>query len=363
LRALFVETLQLRSFRNFSSANLSFGPGFNVVSGDNGQGKTNLVEAVYAIATSRSFRGSKPGDLVQHGSDVASVRAVISEAGEKREQTLGLHEGCRHVHIDRKKPATLSAYAVRSPAVVFHPGEIALSLGGGSERRRLLDRLTLYVSPASAEDLSRYTRALRERQKALCARGPGARDAPEWEELMVRHGLAVRAARAEASLRLSEGARRAFERIAARGVVLDVRYAPACPGEPQAFRDALAGARLADSRRRSAGVGPHRDDLDLRIDGHAVRGFASQGQHRTLVLALKSAEVDVVAHATGVRPLLLLDDVSSELDRTRTAALFAFLEAHDGQVFLTTTRPELLEMLGLMGASRRDFSVRAGVVA
>jgi DNA replication and repair protein RecF len=317
---------------------------------------------VYALSTSRSFRVTKPGELVQHGSEIASLRAVIVEEGDRREQTLGLREGGRLAKIDGKKPQALSAYAVRTPAVVFHPGEISLSMGGGTERRRLLDRISLYVSPGAASELERYTRALRERQKALESRGPLARDAPEWEELMVRHGLAVRDARAESSSRLADGVRNAFGRIAAPETVLEVSYAPGAPGEPGAFRDALAKSRAADARRGSASVGPHRDDLALRLDGQAVRGFASQGQHRTLVLALKSAELDVIARSTGVRPLLLLDDVSSELDRSRTAALFDHLQSHEGQVFLTTTRPELIEISGRAGALRRDFSVRSGVI-
>jgi DNA replication and repair protein RecF len=362
VRALRVETLSVRCFRNISAADIVFGAGFNVVSGDNGQGKTNLVEAVYALATSKSFRVTKPGELVQHGQDVASLRAEIEEDGDRREQTVGFREGGRLAKIDGKRPQALTAYAVRTPAVVFHPGEISLSMGGGSERRKLLDRISLYVSPAASSELERYTRALRERQKALEMRGPGARDAPEWEELMVRHGVVVREARAEASRRLAEGARNAFQRIAAPETVLDVSYAPGSPKEPEAFRDALAKSRVADAHRGSASVGPHRDDLALRLDGQAVRGFASQGQHRTMVLSLKSAEVDVVAQATGLRPLLLLDDVSSELDRSRTAALFEHLQGHEGQVFLTTTRPELIEISGPAGDSRRDFSVRAGVV-
>ncbi len=299
---------------------------------------------------------------MQHGHDVASVRAIIREAGEPREQTLGLKVGGRLAKIDGKKPLTLIAYAVKTPAVVFHPGEIALSMGGGSERRRLLDRIALYVAPGSASELEMYSRALRERQKALEARGPGARDAPEWEELMVRHGLVVRETRAEASRRLAEGARNAFERIGAPGSLLEVAYAPGSPDEAEAFRDALAKSRVQDARRGSASVGPHRDDLALSLDGRPVRGFASQGQHRAIVLALKSAEVDVVAQATGVRPLLVLDDVSSELDRFRTAALFDHLRAHEGQVFLTTTRPDILEISGPAGDFRRHFSVCAGVV-
>ena len=127
------------------------------------------------------------------------------------------------------------------------------------------------------------------------------------------------------------------------------------------FLAALANRRASDMRRGSAGVGPHRDDLSLVIDGHPVRGVASQGQHRAVTLALKSAEIEVVGQARGVRPILLLDDVSSELDRARTAALFSFLREQRGQVFLTTTRPELIDT-GDDGTARQDFVVKNGVV-
>jgi DNA replication and repair protein RecF len=362
VRELFVETLSIRGFRNLGRVDLEFGPGFVVISGDNGQGKTNLLEAVYCLTTSKSFRATKPGELVRHGDAVASLRATIALGGERREQSLGLADGGRHAKIDGKRPATLSAYAVSTPAVVFHPGEVALSMGGGSERRKLLDRTSLYLSPTSAGALERYTRALRERQKALEQRGPSASDALSWEELMVRHGQEVQRARAESANRLAEGARAAWTRIAAPRTTLDVAYVPGSPEDSLAFQDALRASRARDARRGTASVGPHRDDLALTLDGRPVRGVASQGQHRTVVLSLKAAEVEVVSAARGVRPLLLLDDVSSELDRERTSALFAYLEHLEGQVFLSTTRPELIEIAGSMGAPRRDFVVRDGVV-
>jgi DNA replication and repair protein RecF len=360
MRSLAIEAIAVRGLRNLEAVDLTPGPRFNVIAGENGQGKTNLLEAVYALATSKSFRAARPGDLVAHGGALASVRAIVREEDGTREQSLGVKPGARMVRIDGKRPQTLAAYAVQTPIVVFHPGEVALSMGGGGERRRLLDRIALYVSPGSMDELERYTRAVRERQRALDVRGVAATDLDHWEELVVRHGTAVMDVRAESAARLAAAATAAFARIAAPGLVLRVAYAPGAPRAADGYRAALRAARPADARRGGASVGPHRDDLALAIGEHPVRGVASQGQHRAVVLALKSAEVEVVGESRGVRPILLLDDVSSELDRARTAALFAFLRDHHGQVFLTTTRRELIDIED--DSDRRDFEVVAGRV-
>lgn len=361
MRPLHVASLQVRSFRNLAAVDLEPGERFNVVSGDNGQGKTNLLEALYVGATSKSFRTSKLGELVGFGAALASVRATLADDGETRVQSVGLKPGARLVRIDGKRPPSLAAYAVRTPIVVFHPGEMSLSMGSSGERRRLLDRTSLYMSPQSMADLDAYTRAMKARQRALETRGPHASDLVEWETLVVRHGLAVMAHRARAAELVAERALEAFARIAAPELELRAGYAPSAPADEARFIEALANGRASDMRRGSAGVGPHRDDLALSIDGHPVRGVASQGQHRAVTLALKSAEIEVVGQARGVRPILLLDDVSSELDRTRTAALFSFLREQRGQVFLTTTRPELIDT-GEDGTARRDFVVRNGVI-
>ena len=360
-RPLHVEHLQVRSFRNLAAVDLQPGERFNVVSGDNGQGKTNLLEALYVAATSKSFRTSKLGELVGFGAELASVRAALRDDGDPRIQSVGLKTGSRLVRIDDKRPPSLAAYAVRTPIVVFHPGEMTLSMGSSAERRRLLDRTSLYIVPQSMADLEAYTRALKERQRALDTRGTGATDLDDWETLVVRHGLGVMAHRARAAELVSAKAIEAFRRIAAPELTLASQYAPSAPVDEQDFREALRSRRVSDLRRGSAGVGPHRDDLALAIDGHPVRGVASQGQHRAVTLALKSAEIEVVGQARGVRPILLLDDVSSELDRARTAALFSFLREQRGQVFLTTTRPELIDT-GDDGSARRDFVVRSGSV-
>lgn len=362
MRPLRIEHAQIRSFRNLASVDIDLGERFNVVAGANGQGKTNLLEALYVLATSKSFRTSKMTEVVRF-EDLASgggtsIRAKVIEDGDARTQSVGIRAGARLVRIDEKRPPTLAAYAVRSPMVVFHPGEISLSMGASSERRRLLDRTALYVAPASMGELESYTKALRARQRTLDARGPHAKDLDDWETLCVRHGLAVMEYRERAASLLAEGAKSAFHRIAAPDLVLEVAYAAGAPRTETLYREELARRRAVDLRRGSAGAGPHRDDLALMISGHPVRGVASQGQHRAVTLSLKAAEIDVIGDARGVRPVLLLDDVSSELDRDRTAALFSFLREQEGQVVLTTTRPELIDTGA--DAPRADFVIDHG---
>ena len=361
MRPLRVDQLQIRGFRNLASVDVTFGERFNVIAGDNGQGKTNLLEAVYVLATSKSFRSSRMVDVIRFGETLASVRGRIVDDGEPRAQSVGIQAGSRLVRIDEKRPKTLAAYAVKTPMVVFHPGDLALSMGASSERRRLLDRTALYLAPASMAELDSYTKAMRARQRTLETRGVGARELGEWETLCVRHGLAVMDFRERAGLELSRWASAAFARIGAPGLRLEVSYAAGAPRSEGEYLAELERRRPADLRRGSAGAGPHRDELALALGERAVRGVASQGQHRAVTLALKAAEIEVIGLATGVRPILLLDDVSSELDRERTAALFSFLRDQEGQVLLTTTRPELIDTGS--SAARVDFTIRGGSLA
>jgi DNA replication and repair protein RecF len=267
------------------------------------------------------------------------------------------------VRIDGKRPPTLAAYATRTPAVVFHPGALSLSTGSGAERRRLLDRIALYAGAASGEAVQSYGHAQRARQRVLETRGDRSPDLDGWEQIMVQHGREVSEARERAATALGPEAEGAFARIGASGVDLRVRYERGSPGDDASFREELVRNRVRDRARRSPTVGPHRDDLALDLAGRAARGTASQGQHRAIVLALQLAEIEVVRRLRGMRPVLLLDDVSSELDRERTAALFASLSEERSQVWLTTTRPDLIEKGFIApGADRRDFRVSAGQI-
>jgi DNA replication and repair protein RecF len=361
-RSVAIESLSVRGFRNLSAVDVDLGPRLNVFAGSNAQGKTNLLEAMYVVATTKSFRTTKLAELVGLGGDLASVRAVVCDE-HRREQSVGVRAGARLVRMEGKRPSSLAAYAVRTPTVVFHTGVLAVSMGAGSERRRLLDRIALYHEPGSLADADAYAKALRARQRVLEERGDRAPDLVDWEALVVRHGLAMSVAREDAAARLAPVAQQAFAEIGPGDLVLQVAYVRAAPAEADAFRAALERNRVRDRARGAATIGPHRDDLALELGGLPMRGRASQGQHRAVVLALLLAEIEVVAALRDVRPVLLLDDVSSELDPARTGALFGALQKKEGQVFVTTTRPELIEAgAGWRVEDRRDFRVVEGRV-
>jgi DNA replication and repair protein RecF len=242
---------------------------------------------------------------------------------------------------------------------------MSISTGPPAERRTMLDRLTLYTHAQTANHRSRYARALKERQRLL--NDLPSLDGPQpeldaYERILAEHGSQMTLARREATVDLEVAFRDAFEKIAAPGLSLEACYEPGGSEDEAEILQTLRDNRAKDARRKRASFGPHQDDLSLRIDGHPARVVASQGQHRALTLALKAAEMRCITAARDVCPLLLLDDVSSELDADRTRALFDYLALTDSQIFLTTTRRDLIVSDELAAGERRDFHVVGGVI-
>ncbi|HHH31881.1 MAG TPA: DNA replication and repair protein RecF [Polyangiaceae bacterium] len=361
-------TLDITNLRNLERVRLEAAGGVNVITGNNGHGKTSVLESIYVLATSRSFRTPRLGEMVRHGERIGSVRGTFVEhlptGTVSREQSVGLTGGRRTVRLDGEPPSTLSHYATRSPVVVFDPQQMTLSTGPAVERRTLLDRVTLFTRPDVAGHRSRYAKALKERQRLLADRFPRIVESPEldaYEVILAEHGSAMTRARAAASERLGQALIRAFSRIASPELVLESAYEPGGSMDAEEAQRALRDGRAGDARRRRTGFGPHRDDITLTIGGHPARIVASQGQHRAITLAMKIAELDIIGRARGVLPILLLDDVSSELDADRTAALFAHLATTESQIFLTTTRRDLI-LTPRGGLERRDWLVTDGAV-
>jgi DNA replication and repair protein RecF len=369
--SLLLEHLAIREFRNLERVDIEPASRMNVITGNNGQGKTSLLEAIYFVATSRSFRTHRATELVRHGAAAASVRARFTErAGAlpplSREQTAAAQGKTCLVRIDGNRPQSLASFATRSPVVAFHPEELALSTGPAGLRRKLLDRVALFINPASAEHRARYTHAMKARQELLHRRGGAAHEesaeVDAFEELCARHGAMVTEARMQAADALSSELHVAFAQIAAPELHLGVQFEAGGSADADEARGELRRQRGRDAHRPSPGFGPHRDELALLFDERPARLVGSQGQHRALTLALKAAEAATVAAVRGVEPILLLDDVSSELDPDRTAALFRFLGLARGQIFLTTTRRDLIVTPGVDRNSRRDFRIDRGLI-
>jgi len=354
-------SLSIRKLRNLAHVDLALAPRLTVIGGANGQGKTSILEAMYLVATTRSFRTSRLREVVAHDSSAGSVKATVDDGLEEREQVVGLDGATRRVLLSGKRPPSLASYAVKSPVVVFHPGETTLSSGPASHRRTLLDRIALFVDPTSMDHQARFTSACRARQKTLQVRGTQASELEAFEKLIAHHGVALSQARREAARRLIQHVLPAFARITRQERDIDLRYEPGGPEDDAQLEEALRSHRERDLHRGSPSRGPHRDDLAIEIGGFGARTDASQGEHRAITLALKLAELACIAEARGVYPVLLLDDVSSELDPERTSSFFETLLETPGQIVLTTTRPELIRTPGL--DERADYSIHRGNIA
>jgi DNA replication and repair protein RecF len=360
--ALSVDTLRIQGFRNIADLTLNLAPRVNVIAGDNGQGKTSVLEALYFLATSRSFRSDKIRDTCQEGAQVTHVEGLFTEGPAKRRQHAVISGGRRSLLIDNKKFQRLASYAVRTPIVAFHPGDLELVSGAAEKRRTLLDRIALFIDPASGDARVRYAKAQKERQRVLELSGVGAVQLDVYEQLMAEHGSAVHLAREQAIFALRDALLPAFATMAPGDLALKLQFLPGGSPDAGIFQEELRRCREGDRRRKSARYGPQRDDLELTLDGRSARRHASQGQQRVLTLALKVAELECVKNARGAQPILLLDDVSSELDPTRTGAVYDFIRGSDSQVLVTTTRPDLFQTPGLNASERHDFKLRSGAL-
>lgn len=357
---LSVETLSIRGFRNVSELQLQFSPRINVISGDNGQGKTSVLEALYLLATTRSFRTETISEAYQAGASVTRVDADLVQGPTTRRQRFVAQEGRRAFFVGDKRISRYSTYALATPMVIFHPGDLQLVNGPAGGRRTLLDRLLFFFDPSGSDAKLRYSKAQRERQAVLDKRGLRATELDAFEVIMAAEGARLTAARAAASTRLEQALAPAFDQVSPTSLTLRVQYLEGGTTDAEAFRAELNKRRLQDQQRRTATFGPHRDDLELLIDQRSARRQASQGQQRLLALAIKIAELRCVEQARATHPILLLDDVSSELDPDRTGAVYELVRNTRSQVLVTTTRPELFDTSGLQATERLDFRLREG---
>jgi DNA replication and repair protein RecF len=355
-----LEKLRLHEFRNLRQFELSPGPRFNVLSGDNGQGKSNLLEAVEYLGSLGSFRGGKAEDLIHESAQQSELWALSGGDGPAHELRVSLSRaGRRDVRLDGKRPRSKVSYSRALPTVLFHPGELNLSAGGADGRRAFLDHLLARLDDTYGASLAAYTRALASRNRLLKADSPNRRGITSYDELLAASGAVIGQSRDALVSALAPRAANLFQEISGAGPELTIRYEPRVTPDVESLRAALRGALEKDLLRGFTADGPHADDLGFRLSENKARRYASQGQHRAIVLALKLAERQELEARTGQTPLLLLDDVSSELDSTKSRRFFALLSRLGGQVFLTTTQPNLI----LVESDRRDFEIRAGQLA
>jgi len=354
-----LEALTLSGYRNLLPLTFEPGPRFNVVFGDNGAGKSNLLEAVAYLASLRSFRGAAKEDIIGAGQDACLLQARVSAEPLARQFRIQIDRvKPRSVNVDGKRPTSLGAYYSTLQLVLFHPADVELALGGPSARRAFLDRMLEQLDVNYPRVLAEYEKALRSRNRLLKSERPDPRSITAYDAMLASHGARIGAARRGLVEQLSPLAEAHFAEITHHGLPLSLSYAARHEPEAAQLEKALRDSYAKDVARGFTGVGPHGDDLRIGVFESLAKHHASQGQHRAIVLSLKIAELLVLAQRTGRVPILLLDDVSSELDRTRNRRLFGLLSRLGGQVFLTTTHREFI----LLDEERVDFRVEQGRV-
>ena len=331
---MLIQSFEVGKFRNIAAARLLPGPGVNVIFGDNGQGKTNLLEAIWLMTGFRSFRRAEYAEMIMEGEGEANISA--SFISNEREQSGHLKL------LTNRRLLTLNGFAQETPrrmlgvfpAVAFTPGTLALAQGGPGERRRFLDVALSMRTPAYAVRLSKYLKALAQRN-ALLRTTQNEDLLDTWDLSLAGEAAQIALARQRYLELLIPRAGEFYAGISAGRERLDASYHAAGTKEitEEGYIAALGHSRARDMRLQTTHAGPHRDDLLLTLDGKSLRDYGSQGQQRTAALALKLAEAAVLYDTTAERPVALLDDVMSELDPRRQRDLLRYLDGW--QVFLS----------------------------
>ncbi len=330
--------LWVQGWRNYAEAHVTFEPGCTVLVGANGQGKTNLVEAIGYLATLESFRGAPAEALVRSGADTAVIRAEASagERGVLVEAEVG-RSGRPRVLVNRQRLVRTRDLHGIVRATVFHPDDLVLVKGAPAERRRFLDDTLAALHPRHDQARRDLERILRQRNTLLKQAGGRvtgdiAFTLDVWDARLADVGTAVADARAELTAALAPLVALGYAEVAEAEAPVTLAYD--APWRELGLAAALAQRRADDVRRGVSLIGPHRDDLVITLNRLASRTHASQGEQRCLALGLRLGAHRCVTDRAGTAPVLVLDDVFSELDAARGAALLAHLP--DGQVVLTT---------------------------
>lgn len=357
--------LKLGSFRNLKNLELVPGEKFNVFHGDNGQGKTNLLESIYLLAAMKSFKQAKNAELIAFGADFALIKGVVERDRVQREISLLLEKQGKKAKVDAKLATRLTDFFGNLNVVVFTPEEISMVRAGPELRRRYLDRAVFTCDLDYLQAYHNYLKILKNRNALL--RSGEVSGMEVWTEQLVQAAQVIIARRTSYLAEIGRLLQLFYSEISGNDETVQIEYRLHGVDEnlyrqdPRTALLAALKARAAEERKRgSTAIGPHRDDLYLGLDGRPAKHFASQGQQRSFVLALKMAEIELIAKTFDAPPVLLLDDMTSELDRQRNKNLMEFLNQREMQVFITTTSLSNVALEGMQ--NHRTFLVRKGEV-
>lgn len=338
-----IKALFLRNFRSYEQALYHFSPTVNVIRGNNALGKTSVLEAIYFLITGRSFRTAQTADMIRYGANHFFVEALFEKHGIEQRLRVYYSPEERRVSYNATTYPHLSSLLGILQGVVIHPDDAAIVKGSPSVRRQLLDILLAQRDPLYVHHLTRYDRAMRQRNALLKIRSSAAIDS--WEHEMANAAAYVVQQRGLATANMLESGTEHYAKISGGNEALGLMYKANGAGDSPLddadrlkclFRDQYKRHRSREMDLGATFTGPHKDDLMISLDGKEVRAFASEGQQRSSVVALRLAEWDQLHRASHEAPLMLIDDIGMSLDSGRRQRLVGnFMGGR--QVFITTT--------------------------
>jgi DNA replication and repair protein RecF len=337
-----IERLRTYNFRNLQRIEVNLDHHMVLIRGPNAQGKTNILEALYLCATGKSFRRAPSKELIRHGEDEGWVEADFVREEVRHKIRVNLGSNGRGVIVDDRLLRKSSKLLELINVVAFFPDDLRLVKGSPEERRRFLDRAVANQYTEFVDASLSYQKALRSRNALLKKGTSDARLIDVFDEALINYGLVIHRCRQKAIENLRQPVKDIFSSIMGEDSVLRVELKSGIAGEAvdidaDSYQQALKESFEMDRRRGITHRGPHRGDLILLLNGLSAQRFASQGQQRSIVLSLKIAEVCELKERLGCSPILLLDDVSSELDSKRCEMFFALVESLGSQVWVSTT--------------------------
>ena len=373
---MIIQDIHLRNFRNHADSRLAFGDGVNVLLGANGQGKTNVLEAVSYLALTKSFYAASDMHVLRMGeSSFALTGQIQSDGGIPHTVHIVFDgdAGKKSVVIDNAAPERLSSVIGRFPVVILSPEHHRITAGGPAERRRFLDLLLSQVSALYLDDVMQYRKVLRQRNRLLhdhrWRTGVTRELVDPWTANLAQLGARIIVRRRQFIAEFSDYVRKTYALLAADQEEPSIAYIAADGGDAAAPEEEIARALSAtmnarwdeECRRGTSTVGPHRDELSLALNGMSVQQYASQGQQKTFLVSLKMAEHAYLRERRSERPIMLLDDLFGELDEHRSRRILEEI-ARDGQCVITATDDRAFGRGKAAHSEFRRFMIDRGTV-
>lgn len=360
---MIIESVDLQNYRNYEFLNMTFDNKINIIYGDNAQGKTNILESLYVCATSKSHRGSKDKDIIRFGNDEAHIKVMVKKHGMNYRLDM-------HLKKNKTKGIAVNGIPIRRAVelfgiiniIIFSPEDMNIIKNGPSERRRFIDMELSQLDKIYLSNLVNYNKVVVQRNKLLkqlqFSGDSGLVDMLDvWDMQLVRYGSEIIKRRMDFIDNINSIIRPVHSKLSGNKEILNLRYIPCTTTDN--FKDEVIRSRERDIKFKMTNVGPHKDDVAFFINDKDVRKYGSQGQQRTCALSLKLAEIELVKKVINDTPVLLLDDVLSELDANRQNFLLDSIG--DIQTIITCTG--LDEFVNNRFSINRIFKVVNGVVS